>query len=588
MASDKGRILVVDDEESIRFTFQKFLQRDGYEVETAVDYDDAMRALAESAFDLLYADIILGGQTGVDLLRDVKQTHPGMEVILITGAPSVESASEALRLGALDYIVKPVRHDTLLRTAAMAFKHMALNRASEVYRLNLEAIFRSVHDVILAVDDELNLVDINDAAEELCGISREDALGTSLESWDFGCSEICAQAMRDAITRGETVSIPDVDCSRGHVGMRVVEITATPLIRRDGTVLGGLVAVRDLTRVRELERELHDERATKPIVGRSPNIEKVRAAIRALAGDKRPLLIRGAPGTGIERVAGAVHQTGPWRDRPLVTIDCSTLTPTIFERELRGHARGAFPGADRVRIGKLERAHGGVILFREIGALSPQNQLLVLQILDTMEFTRLGDTTPIRVDLRVLASTSQDLRQMVTAGTFRGDLLDRLEASVIDLPPLTQRREDIPLLIQNRLENLNARYAKNIVTVSDACMDLFVRSDWPHNCRQLDQVMERAYFVCSGRAISDVDLPREFVEAAQARGGDAPAAAWMGDAPGVIPLREVEKRYLEWAVANHTGERAELAQQLGMSERTLYRRLRELRDENGNAPGSTE
>jgi len=469
------------------------------------------------------------------------------------------------------------------------FKHMALNRATEVYRLNLEAIFRSVHDVILAVDDELNVVEISDAAEELCGITREDALGTSLESWDFGCSEICAQAMRDAITRGETVSIPDVDCSRGHVGMRVVAITASPLIRRDGAVMGGLVVVRDVTRVRELERELQDERATNPIVGRSPNIQKVRAEIRALAGDKRPLLIRGAPGTGIERVAGAVHQAGPWRDRPLVTIDCSKLTQQMFERELRGHARGAFPGADRVRIGKLERAHGGVILFREIGALSPQNQLLVLQILDTMEFTRLGDSTPIRVDLRVLASTSQDLRRMVSAGTFRGDLLDRLEAaSVIDLPPLTQRREDIPLLIQNRLENLNARYGKNIVTVSDACMDLFVRSDWPRNCRQLDQVMERAYLVCAGRAISDVDLPREFVEAVGARSAGAPAAAWTGEVPGVIPLREVEKRYLEWAVANHAGERAELAQQLGMSERTLYRRLRELRDDNENTPGSSE
>jgi len=135
MASDKGRILVVDDEESIRFTFQKFLEHDGYHVETAVDYDDAMRALAESTFDLLYADIILGGRTGIDLLRDVKQTHPGIEVILITGAPSVDSASEALRLGALDYIVKPVRQDTLLRTAAMAFTDIRSPNAATWSRL---------------------------------------------------------------------------------------------------------------------------------------------------------------------------------------------------------------------------------------------------------------------------------------------------------------------------------------------------------------------------------------------------------------------------------------------------------------------
>jgi PAS domain S-box-containing protein len=579
MAPDKGRILVVDDEESIRFTFRNFLEDEGYEVATAVDYDSAMRAVSESRFDLVYADIILGGRTGIDLLRDAKRSYPALEVILITGAPSVESASEALRLGALDYIVKPVRQDTLLRTAAMAFKHMALNTATEAFRLNLEAIFRSVRDVILTVDDELHVVEINDAAEDLCGISREEALGTSLESWDFACSEVCAQAMRDAIARGESVRVPDVDCSPGHVGHRVVDITATPLIRRDGSAIGGLVFVRDITRVRELERELREERAMRPIVGRGPRIQKVRAAIRALAGDKTPMLIRGAPGTGVDTVAHAVHDTGPWRDRPLVTVDCSNLTDILFERELCGHVRGAFPGADRVRIGRLERAHGGVILFREIGALSPSSQLLVLQILDTMEFTRLGDAIPVRVDVRVLASTSQDLRRMAAAGTFRRDLLERLETTVIELPPLTARREDIPLLVQRRLEQLNEHYGKNIVTVSNACMDLFMRSDWPQNCRQLDRVMERAYLVCGGRTISDVDLPQDFLDAELGRGGGAVDTSWLGDAPGVLPLREIERRYLEWAVATHTGERAELADKLGMSPRTLYRRLRELRDD---------
>ncbi|MEJ2188905.1 MAG: response regulator, partial [Acidobacteriota bacterium] len=211
MESEKGRILVVDDEESIRFTFQSFLEREGYHVETAVDYDDAMKVMASSEFDLLYVDIILGGRTGLDLLRDVRQDQPEAEVILITGAPSVESASSALRLGALDYIVKPVRQDTLLRTAAMAFKHMALNRAKEIYRLNLEAIFHGVQDVILTFDEELNLVEINEAGEEMCGISREEALGTSIEAWDFACSEMCAQAMRDALTRGTTVRLNDID-----------------------------------------------------------------------------------------------------------------------------------------------------------------------------------------------------------------------------------------------------------------------------------------------------------------------------------------------------------------------------------------
>jgi DNA-binding NtrC family response regulator len=246
--------------------------------------------------------------------------------------------------------------------------------------------------------------------------------------------------------------------------------------------------------------------------------------------------------------------------------------------------RGAFPGADRVHIGKLERAHGGVILFREVGTLSPSNQLLVLQILDTMEFTRVGDTVPIRVSVRVLASTSQDLDRLVATGAFRRDLLERLETTVIDLPPLTARREDIPLLVQRRLEQLNERYGKNVVTVSNGCMDLFMRSDWPMNCRQLDRVIERAYLVCGGRTIAEVDLPRDFVDADQAPGAGGPDTSWLGDSPGVLPLREIEKRYLEWAVATHAGERAELAEKLGMSPRTLYRRLRELRDDDEPVP----
>jgi len=577
---EPGSILVVDDEESIRFTFQNFLEEEGYRVGTAVSYEDAMQALEASAFDLVYLDIILGGRSGIELLRDIKECRPATEVIMVTGAPTVETASTALRLGALDYVVKPVRHDTLLRSAAMAFKHLALVRAKEAYRLNLEAIFRSVQDVVITVDHDMRVVEVNPAAEGMCGIDRDEVLGTPLESWEFSCSTACFDALRQTLATGKPVSHRHLDCDSPLHGARIVNVTAAPLIGRDGAPYGGVLVVRDETRIHELEASLREQCEARRIVGRSEVVRQVLSEITALAEVKTSVLVTGESGTGKELVAEALHALSPWRDRPMVKVNCSALSENLLESELFGHVRGAFTGADRTKIGRFERANGGTIFLDEIGDITPRMQLLFLRVLESMEFERVGDSNPVKVDVRVIAATNRNLKQKVAAGEFREDLYYRLKVFEIHVPPLRERREDIPLLVQHFVERFNTKFSKEVTSLSDDVMGLFRASDWPGNVRQLENTLEHAYVLCSGPTVTLRDLPSDFsVEAVPTNGpvDDVTTRSVIGLLE-IVPLEEVERRYLEWAVEVHGGERADLAERLGLSERTLYRKLQRARE----------
>ncbi len=205
---EQRRILVVDDEESIRFTFESFLTDEGYEVETACGYDEGQALIRERPFDLIFIDIILdGGKSGIVLLELVRDRAPETEVIIITGAPSVKTASAALRLGALDYMVKPVRQDALIRATEMALKHQTLRREKESYQQNLEAIFRSVQDAIITVDEKLTVVETNRAAAEICGIDRNEVAGKALDSLEVACGGACLKTLRETVLGGKRIDV---------------------------------------------------------------------------------------------------------------------------------------------------------------------------------------------------------------------------------------------------------------------------------------------------------------------------------------------------------------------------------------------
>ena len=274
-----SRILIVDDEESIRFTFTNFLVEEGYEAVSAENFGQAVEVLRREEIDLAFVDIVLGGKSGLDLLSEIKKASPETEVIVITGAPTVVTASTALRLGALDYIVKPVRQDTLLRVAGKALEHKRLKAAKEAYRLNLEAIFNSVQDAIITADKDLIVAEVNSAVGDLCCIRRDTARGAPVRSTIYQCSGACLEALEMTVATGETVRREHIDCESKKKPNQVVSVAATPLLRQDGTPIGGVMVIRDETPRLELEKTLAETRRFSKLVGQSPAISETAHCI---------------------------------------------------------------------------------------------------------------------------------------------------------------------------------------------------------------------------------------------------------------------------------------------------------------------
>ena len=558
----RSRILIVDDEESIRYTFRNFLEEEGHQTITAESYEEGMAFLREMVFDLVYVDIILEGKSGIDLLRDAKELARDTDFIVITGAPSVETAANAVRLGALDYIVKPIRHGALMRMTERALSHRALRKAEETYRLNLEAIFRSVRDAIITVDEQMTVVEVNPAAGVICGIWRKDVAGKPLSEISHQCSGSCLEALQDTVKSTQQIDVSCIECATPDDPNQIVSITATPLLRQDGTTSGGVMVIRNETRLVELERCLSESKQLGRIIGASAGIRNVFSMIEALADVRTSVLVTGESGTGKELVADAVHAAGNRCDKNLVKINCAALSEGLLESELFGHVRGAFTGAVKDKIGRFQRADGGTIFLDEISEMTPSMQLRLLRVLETMEFERVGDSSPMRVDVRVIAATNRDLEQRVKGGQFREDLFFRLKVVEIKLPPLRERRDDIPLLVQHFVDKFNDKFSKAVSGVSESVMDLFTMYHWPGNIRQLENLLEHAFVLCRHSVITPRDLPTDFMSTVDTH------KIGSEDDDGTAEVRAIRGALKQ---AEHN--KSEAARLLGISRRTLYRKL---------------
>jgi transcriptional regulator with PAS, ATPase and Fis domain len=299
------------------------------------------------------------------------------------------------------------------------------------------------------------------------------------------------------------------------------------------------------------------------IIGRSAAIEEIRSMIRSLADVQTPVLITGESGTGKELVADALHAAGNRCGRNLVKINCAALSEGLLESELFGHVRGAFTGAVKDKVGRFQRAHGGSIFLDEIGEMTPSMQLRLLRVLETMEFERVGDSTPVRVDVRVIAATNRDLHERVQRGEFREDLYFRLKVVEVHLPPLRERRDDIPLLVHHFVNVFNRTFSKNIEGVSDQVMELFQRYHWPGNVRQLEHVLEHAFVLTRRQVLTPEDLPADFMKASGPNAVRHPRG------------ESVEVRAILAALEQASHNKSEAARLLGISRRTLYRKLEE-------------
>ncbi|EXJ16564.1 sigma-54-dependent transcriptional regulator [Imhoffiella purpurea] len=327
---------------------------------------------------------------------------------------------------------------------------------------------------------------------------------------------------------------------------------------------------------RQLQARVSDAQRSARLVGEGPAMQRLREQIGQVAPYKTNILVTGESGTGKEAVARAIHETGPRADRPWVAINCSAIPRDLMESELFGYVKGAFTGAARSRLGRLEQADGGTLFLDEIGDLEPPLQAKLLRVLQEREFSPLGSDAIRRVDVRIIAATNRDLAQLVAEGQFREDLLYRLDVYNIRVPPLRERREDIPLLAAAFLDELRAEMGKPATGFTNEALSEMARHDWPGNVRELRNAVERSLLSCRDGRIQPEDLP-DRVRRGAASNAASPAEEAPLDATGLDDwLAEAERRRIVQALEQTDGIQVQAARLLGISERSLWHRLKKL------------
>ncbi len=557
-----ARILIIDDEEGIRFTFKKFLSSENYEVATAKDFDEAIDFISSTEFDVIFADIILRGKTGMDVLREIKKRKLSCPVIMITGYPNIDTASEAVRLGAFDYIPKPIQKDSLFHAIDVALQHKAVIDEKEKYRSNLEAIFRSVKDAIITVDKNLVVLEINEAAKDICGFSR-DSIGKVFSSLNDRCKGKCLEALVETVNTKQPTELNHIECQFNNRSEQIVALSTSPLLNNQGVFSGAVMVVKDETRLTGLEKELNERQQFHRIIGKSEKMQEVYSLIELLSDVETTVLITGESGTGKELVAEALHYKGNRSRNSLVKVNCSALSENLLESELFGHVRGSFTGAIKDKVGRFEVADGGTIFLDEIADISPKIQIELLRVLEEKEFERVGDSTSIKVDVRVVTASNQDLSLKVKLGEFREDLYYRLNVMKIMLPPLRERREDIPLLVDYFLQKFNKKFNKDITAVSTDVKQIFMEYPWHGNIRELEHSIEHAFILCRQSTIAIDHLPPEL------KTFSSNESSLPGE--GDIDSPEAIIQALEKTAWNKT----KAASLLGISRRSIYRKIKE-------------
>jgi len=557
------KILIVDDEESICFGFKVHLEKEGYKVQTANDYSEALEAIRKNEPDVIIADIILGGFTGIDLLEDIRKDGLSIPVIMITGQPNITTATDSVRLGAFDYLPKPVRKETLLKVVRYACNHKKIVDKKETYRRNLEAIFGSLKDAIISVDENMKVLEANSALRSICGLDPESIIESDLSECQEKCSGECTQVLRESLKSKRSVKEIRMECRRNDRPHQVVFLSNTPLLLNQGKVRGGLIVIRDATELLSLKYELKKRYRFHNIIGKSPKMQDIFRLVETLKETDTTVLITGESGTGKELLAKALHYESSRSHMPLINVNCSALNEGLLESELFGHAKGAFTGAIREKIGRFQLADGGTLFFDEIGDTSPLIQIKLLRVLQEREFEMVGDSTPIRVNVRILAATNTNLKEKVIVHEFREDLYYRLRVLEITLPPLRERKEDIPLLVNHFVDDFAKKQKKEINGVSEDALAIFLNHSWPGNIRELKNAIEHAIVLCPSKIIAVEHLPNDLNGISITRIKTRLRKSF--DNPDIIFQ----------ALQNAGWNKAKASRILGISRPTLYRKIKE-------------
>ena len=576
-------ILIVDDEASIRLTFEMFLAREGYgPITTASTMEEALVAIQNNTFDLIISDIVLEGEKGTALLCKIREAGIECPVVMVTGFPNLDTASEAVRYGAFDYISKPVNKETLLKFVRQALKHWDLEnekkkllQENEKFKRYLEAIFSSVRDAIITIDNNMNIIQLNETAKRwLLVKDTNNDERIKLESLQSEMAKACLQDAKQVLKNRKEVSEYQVKCKKNDGNIRIISINAAPLEDGQDEFNGVVIVARDIT-MPELERGPNSRNKFHGFVGASQVMQNVYNLIENVGKVDTAVLITGESGTGKELAAEALHAESGRCDMPLVKVDCAAMPEELLESELFGHTKGAFTGADKSREGRLLQAHNGTLFLDEIGDITPRMQLRLLRFLQEKTFTPVGQDTPIQVDVRIIAATNVNFTKKVKDGSFREDLYYRLKVVEVKLPPLRDRKGGVPILVHHFLSLFRERLKRNIHGISDQAMDALSRYSWPGNVRELRHVIERACVLCEGSTISlehfpdKIQKPTHPVPLPPVQGVRLNTAASL---PPYISERDEIIDILKRA----RGNKSKAARMLNIDRSTLYRKMQRI------------
>lgn len=440
-------ILLVDDEEIALKRMESLMRKHHYRTTTVTDGAQALELVKAQRFDLLITDLVMDSIDGLELMAKTKKADPEIEVIIITGYASVDSAIEATKLGAFHYLQKPIRPDALINIVRQALEKRRLSR-----------------------------------------------------------------------------------------------------------------------RVRELEQASQTD--LSKIIGNSPKIIAVKNIIRQIEKSEANVLITGESGTGKELIANAIHRHSRRKNGPFQAFNCASFTEDLLANELFGHEKEAYTGATHTHPGLLESANGGTVFFDEVGDMSPAMQAKLLRVIEERELFRVGGSKPVTVDIRILSATNKDLKKLVEAGIFRQDLYFRLNVITIDLPTLSERVEDIPLLATYFLSRSSKNIGKEFRGYSEEAMGLLTQYNYPGNVRELENIIERAASLALGDRIEVGDLPADL--------RDFEMFTFHRERGKMKTLAEIEKDYIRWILSKTGHNKSETARILGIDRVTLHRKLKKL------------
>ena len=433
----------------------------------------------------------------------------------------------------------------------------------DAQRSRLGAILQSVRDGIITVDPDMNIIEYNDVASKVCSLASEAQLGQHLSDPDRQCDGACLKVLKETLKTRTGVPRFDHHCHRKKHSPKFLGMSSLPLLNADNELLGAMLIIRDNTRLRNLELQLIERRQYQEIIGRNVKMQEIYNLLDDLKDLDTTVLVTGENGTGKELIARALHFNGKRENKPFVTVNCSALAENLLETELFGHVKGAFTGAVKDSDGRFKTADKGTILLDEIGDISPRIQLKLLRVLQEKVFEAVGSSTPIRVDVRLIACTNRNLKELVDSGEFREDLYYRLKVIEIEVPPLRHRVDDIPLLVNHFQKRFNTAFSKSISTADAGVMDALANYSWPGNVRELEHVIERAFVLCNVRSIGLDHLPMEIIEGANRQSLSQQSKSQ--DKGGELR-----------AILQQTGwNKAKTARLMGISRPTLYRLIQQ-------------